>query len=111
MVWALEKLPYYFDGTKFTMYTNHQAILACFNNRLRKKSIRLDNWFLFLAKYAHKMNIVHRAGKTYLNVDAFSWLHSDGGEPVPACSNLLYKSSQEDISVFSISCLLVTQDD
>jgi len=57
------------------------------------------------------MNIVHRAEKTHLNANALSRLHSDGGKPVPACSNLLYESSQENISVLSIFCFPITQND
>lgn len=76
LVWALQKLPQYLDGAKFTVVTDHLAIRDSFRNGepLNKRGPRLTSWRLFLAKYMPYMSIVHRSGKTHLNADALSRL-------------------------------------
>ena len=58
-----------------TVYTNHKALKVVFKSTgSGKQSNRLNNWALFLSKYAKRMEIIHRSGKTHHNVDGLSCL-------------------------------------
>lgn len=85
MVWALEKLPYFLNHGHITVYTDHQALRDAFQDQglaKGKRSLQLMNWRLFLSKYADRMTIVHRPGRTHGNADALSRLARET-DPVP----------------------------
>src|SRR5205809_7400545 len=75
LVWALGKLQQYVDVGNLTIYTDHEALKAVFKSiGPGKWSNRLNNWALFLSKYAKRMEIIHQSGKTYCNADRLSHL-------------------------------------
>jgi hypothetical protein len=77
LIWALDKLPQYFDHGKFTVYTDHASIKQTFHDlgpAKGKRSARLTSWRLQLSKYADRMEVLHRAGRTHKNADALSRL-------------------------------------
>jgi hypothetical protein len=78
LVWALQKLPQYLDENKFIIYINHKAIVDTFKDigPIYKKSPRLTNWRLFLAKYTAHMDIRHWPEKIHANADALSRLQT-----------------------------------
>ena len=89
LVWALQKLPQYFDGGKTTVWTDHSALkdvlsLASVHS---KCSLRLANWRLFLSKFAPYMEIKHRPGKSHANADGLSRIHTDQTS-LPQSTNL-----------------------
>ena len=58
------------DAENLTIYTNYKALKAVFKSMGPGKwSNRLNNWALFLSKYAKRMEIIHWSGKTHHNAD------------------------------------------
>jgi RNase H-like domain found in reverse transcriptase/Reverse transcriptase (RNA-dependent DNA polymerase)/Integrase zinc binding domain/Chromo (CHRromatin Organisation MOdifier) domain len=85
LVWALQKVPFYFDSGEFEVITDHSAILGLHKEARGRRSQRLDEWALFLSKFAPRMKITHRAGKQHANADGLSRLHDEetvGDTPV-----------------------------
>ena len=53
-----------------TVYTDHEALKAVFKFMGPEKwSNRLNNWALFLSKYAKRIEIIHWLSKTHCNAD------------------------------------------
>ena len=70
LVWTLGKLQQYVDMGNLTIYTDHEALKAVFKSTgSGKRSNRLNNWALFLSKYAKRMEIIYQSGKTHCNAD------------------------------------------
>lgn len=77
LVWALQKLQQYTDQGQITVHCDHQAIIHAFKDQgpvKGKRSERLVNWRLYLARFAGRMEIVHKPGKEHRNADALSRL-------------------------------------
>lgn len=77
LVWALHKLQQYTDQGQITVYSDHQSIAQTFkdNGPIKgKRSERLNNWRLYLARFQGRMEIIHKAGKEHRNADALSRL-------------------------------------
>lgn len=76
LVWALGKCSHYLDHSRIQVITDHKSIEHSFKAAARfpSNARRITKWQLFLAKYADKITIVHRPGKTHINVDALSRL-------------------------------------
>src|SRR5438876_8242321 len=75
LVWALGKLQQYVDMRNLTVYTDHEVLKAVFKSMGPGKwSNRLNNWALFLSKYAKRIEIIHQSGKTHHNTDRLSHL-------------------------------------
>src|SRR5438876_11203184 len=75
LVWVLSKLQQYVDIGNLTIYTNYKALKSVFKSTNPGKwSNRLNNWALFLSKYAKRMEIIHRSGRMHRNVDGLSRL-------------------------------------
>jgi hypothetical protein len=70
----LQKIPYFLDNGKITVYTDYKAIMDTFKDMglVNKRSVRLANWRLFLSKYQDRMEIKYCPGKTYANADGLS---------------------------------------
>ncbi|KAK7992138.1 hypothetical protein PG988_000932 [Apiospora saccharicola] len=76
LVWALKKLTHYLDHSDIAVMTDHEAIAKAFaaKPQMPRGTYRLVNWRLFLARYAHRIKILHAPGKTMQDVDALSRL-------------------------------------
>ena len=113
LVWALQKLPQYLDGTEFTVITDHQAIVDSFKglDAANKKGPRLTNWRLFLAKFVGKMDIRHRAGKSHANADALSRVRATNDGPQEfsiSHPRLRTEEASSDTTIHHIFCAPVT---
>jgi hypothetical protein len=75
LVWALTKLPQYFDDEPFTVIMDHSALKSAPQTRnTERRSARLNEWAMFLATYLPRMKIIHESGKAHLNADDLSRL-------------------------------------
>ncbi len=75
LVWALTKLPQFFDDGDFTVITDHTALKSALQNKTNgRRSARLNEWALYLSTFQPRMKIVHRAGKSHGNADGLSRL-------------------------------------
>lgn len=84
LVWALTKLPQYFDDGNFTVVTDHTALKSALQTKTKgRRSARLDEWSMFLSKYLPRMNIMHRPGKTHQNADGLSRLPTSSNDAYP----------------------------
>ena len=68
VLWCIKQFHHYVYGTKFTIITDHSALLWL--DKIRTTSDRLARWSLFLQSYDYE--IIHRKGKIHVNVDALS---------------------------------------
>lgn len=68
VLWAIEKFRPYVEGTRFTVVTDHFALLWL--NNLKDPSGRLARWCVKLQQY--DFNIIHRRGKDNVVPDALS---------------------------------------
>lgn len=68
VLWAIEKLRPYLEGTAFTVITDHHSLVWLQN--LKDPQGRLARWAVRLQQYEFK--IVHRKGKEHLVPDALS---------------------------------------
>lgn len=87
VVWALHKLPQYADHGYLTIVTDHNVIAQSFKDTdslKGKRSERLTNWKIYLAKFLTKAKIKHRAETSHQNVDALSRLPTMEVIPVKA---------------------------
>jgi len=79
LVWTLQKLQQYTDGTRLVIHCDHQAIAQAFRSDgpiKGKRSDRLINWRLFLSRYIGKVEIKHRPGAEHRNADGLSRIHT-----------------------------------
>lgn len=69
-VWTLIRFFQYFNDDFFTIVTNHFALKTTFQtNTIERKSIRLNEWIMFLSIFWSKMTIVHRWKRFHLNAN------------------------------------------
>lgn len=68
VLWAIEKLRPYLEGSKFTVITDHYSLLWL--NNLRDPQGRLARWAVRLQQF--QFEIIHRKGKEHLVPDALS---------------------------------------
>lgn len=85
LVWALQKLPHYFDAAPFTVVTDHAALVHALQNTSVQRSARLNRWAIFLASFLPRMTIEHRQGTLHANADTLSRYPGMvfGAQPVP----------------------------
>jgi hypothetical protein len=77
LIWALQKLPQYTDHGNLVVHIGHNAIKQSFKDQgpiKGRRSDRLINWRIFLAKFINRMEIIHRPGKEHKHADALSRL-------------------------------------
>lgn len=68
VLWAIEKLRPYVEGSRFTVITDHYSL--CWLNRLQSPSGRLARWAVRLQQYS--FDIIHRKGKEHVVPDTLS---------------------------------------
>jgi hypothetical protein len=70
LVWALEKLYYYLDGSQFEVITDCSAVQSLLN--MKTPNRHMLRWQLAIQEYRGQMTIVHRPGKENVKADALS---------------------------------------
>jgi len=73
VVWGVEKFKHYLYGNKFTVITDHSALVWLL--KLKEPKGRLCRWILKLQLY--DFNIEHKKGKLHTNVDSLSRLPTE----------------------------------
>lgn len=89
VVWALEKLRPYLEGTSFTVVTDHHSLIWLHN--LKEPNGRLCRWAVRLQQFDFK--IIHRKGKDHVVPDLLS-------RSVPVIDSI---TPEEDHSDFDIN--------
>ncbi|MBW0530227.1 hypothetical protein O181_069942 [Austropuccinia psidii MF-1] len=72
LVWALEKLHYYLDGSVFEVITDCNAVKSLLN--MKTPNRHMLRWHIAIQEYRGDMTIVHKAGNIYKNADGLSRL-------------------------------------
>ncbi|MBW0588538.1 hypothetical protein O181_128253 [Austropuccinia psidii MF-1] len=70
LVWALEKLHYYLDGSVFEVITDCNAMRSLLN--MKTPNRHMLRWQIAIQEYRGKMTIVHKAGNIHKNDDGLS---------------------------------------
>ncbi|MBW0527148.1 hypothetical protein O181_066863 [Austropuccinia psidii MF-1] len=70
LVWALEKLHYYLDGSVFELITDCNALKSLLN--MKTPNRHMLRWQIAIQEYGGNMTIVHKAGKICKNADGHS---------------------------------------
>ena len=70
VVWALEKLHYYLDGSTFELITDCQAVKSLLG--LKTPNRHMFRWQLAIQEYRGRMTITHRPGALHMNADLLS---------------------------------------
>ena len=70
VVWALEKLHYYLDGSTFEVITDCAAVKSLLG--MRTPNRHMFRWQLAIQEYRGRMTISHRAGSMNQNADILS---------------------------------------
>ncbi|MBW0543854.1 hypothetical protein O181_083569 [Austropuccinia psidii MF-1] len=70
LVWALEKLHYYLDGSVFEVITDCNAVKSPLNMKNPKR--HMLRWQIAIQDYRGHMTIVHKAGNIHKNSDGLS---------------------------------------
>ncbi|MBW0582365.1 hypothetical protein O181_122080 [Austropuccinia psidii MF-1] len=65
LVWALEKLHYYLDGSVFEVITDCNAVKSLLN--MKTPNRHMLRWQIAIQEYRGNMTIVHKAGNTHKN--------------------------------------------
>ncbi|MBW0588465.1 hypothetical protein O181_128180 [Austropuccinia psidii MF-1] len=70
LVWALEKLHYYLDGSVFEVITDCNAVKSLLN--MKTPNRHMLRWQIAIQEYTGNMTIVHKAGNIHKNVNGLS---------------------------------------
>ncbi|MBW0517804.1 hypothetical protein O181_057519 [Austropuccinia psidii MF-1] len=70
LVWALEKLHYYLDGTVFDVITDCNAVKSLLN--MKTPNRHMLRWKIAIQEYRGNINIVHKSGNIHKNADVLS---------------------------------------
>ncbi|MBW0531466.1 hypothetical protein O181_071181, partial [Austropuccinia psidii MF-1] len=65
LVWALEKLHYYLDGSNFEVITDCNSVKSLLN--MKTPNRHMLRWQMAIQEYGGNMTIVHKAGKIHKN--------------------------------------------
>lgn len=96
LVWALIKLPQFFDDEKFTVVIDHIALKSALQNKTNnRRFIRFNEWALYLFTFQSRMKIIHRAGKSHDNVDGLSRLPITDTKLVHVLSIMVIRAEEE----------------
>lgn len=114
LIWALEKLYYYLDGSTFTVYTDCQAIKALME--IKNPNRHMLRWQLAVQEHRGEMTVVHKPGVLNKAADGLSRsaIPNDENNPAadldPAIDQIYYVSceSQELELDYAEICTLTT---
>ncbi|MBW0485500.1 hypothetical protein O181_025215 [Austropuccinia psidii MF-1] len=67
LVWAIEKLHYYLDGSVFEVITDCNAMKSLLN--MKTPTRHMLRWQIAIQEYKVNMTIAHKAGKIHKNAD------------------------------------------
>ncbi|MBW0539375.1 hypothetical protein O181_079090 [Austropuccinia psidii MF-1] len=70
LVWELEKLHYYIDGSAFEVITDCNAVKSLIN--MKTPNRHMLRWQIAIQGYRGNMNIAHKSGKIHKNADGLS---------------------------------------
>ncbi|MBW0582918.1 hypothetical protein O181_122633 [Austropuccinia psidii MF-1] len=70
LVWALEKLHYYLDGSVFEVITDCNAVKSLLNMKAPNRHMLI--WQIAIQEYRGNMTIVHKSGNINKNSDGLS---------------------------------------
>ncbi|MBW0546371.1 hypothetical protein O181_086086 [Austropuccinia psidii MF-1] len=70
LVWALEKLHYYLDGSVFEVITDCNSMKSLFN--MKTPNRHMLRWQIAIQEYTGNMNIVHKSANIHKNADGLS---------------------------------------
>jgi hypothetical protein len=70
LVWALEKLHYYLDGSVFEVITDCTALRSLLN--MKTPNRHMLRWQIAIQEYRGNMTIVHKEGNKHKNADGLS---------------------------------------
>ncbi|MBW0502581.1 hypothetical protein O181_042296 [Austropuccinia psidii MF-1] len=70
LVWALEKLHYYLDGTVFDVITDFNAVKSLLN--MKTPTRHMLRWKIPIQEYRGNTTIVHKSGNIHKNADGLS---------------------------------------
>ncbi|MBW0520702.1 hypothetical protein O181_060417 [Austropuccinia psidii MF-1] len=70
LVWALEKLHYYFDGTLFDVITDCNSVKSLLN--MKTPNRHMLRWQISIKKYRGNMTAVHKSGNIHKASDVLS---------------------------------------
>ncbi|MBW0544432.1 hypothetical protein O181_084147 [Austropuccinia psidii MF-1] len=70
LVWALEKLHYYLDGSVFDVIPDCNAVKSLLN--MRNPNRHMLRWQISIQEFRGNMTIVHKAGNIHKNSDGLS---------------------------------------
>ncbi|MBW0515542.1 hypothetical protein O181_055257 [Austropuccinia psidii MF-1] len=70
LVWALEKLHHYLDGTVFNVITNCNFVKSLLN--MKTPNRHMLRWKISIPEYRLNMTIVHKSGNIHKNADGIS---------------------------------------
>ncbi|MBW0504327.1 hypothetical protein O181_044042 [Austropuccinia psidii MF-1] len=70
LLWALEKLHYYLDGSVFEVITDGNAMKSLL--KMKTPNGYMFRWQIAIQEYRGNMTIFHKAGNIYKNADGLS---------------------------------------
>ncbi|MBW0535723.1 hypothetical protein O181_075438 [Austropuccinia psidii MF-1] len=70
LVWALEKLHYYFDGKVFDLIEDFNAVKSVLNMKTPKR--HMLRWQIFIQEYRENMTIVRKSRNIHKNANGMS---------------------------------------
>lgn len=70
LVWALEKLYYYLEGSTFEVVTDCTAVTTLMN--MKTPNRHMLRWQISIQQHRNNMTIVHKAGLKHQNADGLS---------------------------------------
>ncbi|MBW0462650.1 hypothetical protein O181_002365 [Austropuccinia psidii MF-1] len=73
LVWAIEKLNYYLEGSVFEVYTECRALEALL--KIETTNRHMLRWQITIQEYRGKMTIIYKEGKSHTNADGH-WIMS-----------------------------------
>ncbi|MBW0559302.1 hypothetical protein O181_099017 [Austropuccinia psidii MF-1] len=82
LVWALEKLHYYLDGSVLEVITDFNAVKPLLHMKTPK--IHMLRWQISIQEYRGNMTIVHKAGNIHKNAEGLSRWESPNTPANPA---------------------------
>ena len=105
LIWTFTKLSQYFDSESFTIMTDHFVFKTVFQTKITdRRSVKLNEWIMFLFIFLSRMKIRHRSEKTHQNADDLSRLSSKLKKKkiVKAMSVKIKRQSKDDFASVEI---------